>query len=73
MSYRQYPPEYYEPSSRGPCQVCKVDEEDHGCGHVWIAPCGQLEGLDKCWFCAEPKAYHSKHEYEPPEPVRDDA
>ena len=65
---RQYPPEYYEPSSRGPCQVCKVDEEDHG--HVWRP----LYMGGPCAFHWELReADHDDHEYEPCEPVRDDA
>ena len=71
MSYRQYPPEYYEPSSRGPCHVCKVDEEDHG--HVWKFTTYRLNifcGLNGCAFT---RSEHDDHEYEPCEPVRDDA
>ena len=64
--------EKLNPASRGPCRICKVDEEDHGCGHVWkfyFYWCRCIE--EGCMFPFD-QAAHDKHEYEPPEPVRND-
>jgi hypothetical protein len=29
--------------------------------HVFIPPCGQMEGHDSCWLCAKTKSEHLKN------------
>lgn len=64
MSYREREQDEGPDTAYMPCGLCGVVEADHG--HVFIRPCGSLEGKDSCWYCAEPEKEHSSHAWEPP-------